>query len=83
MEFDLEAFQTGQKAFTREGHIATFIGTCDGCYLDEMLIFTIPGLNHDLIMTATLTGNYNVHDEESRFDLVSMVPPHQHLGASR
>jgi hypothetical protein len=79
MCFNLEAFKAGQKAATRDGSIATFIGICENCCSDEVLIFSVDGISHANIITTTLTGNYHNYDEKSYFDLVSMVPHHKAL----
>lgn len=36
--FNLEAFKAGQKALTRDGRVATFVGICEECPNKEQLI---------------------------------------------
>ena len=73
--FDLEAFKNGQKALTRDGRKVTYAGWCDGLDVYH-LIAHIEGNSY--VSTYTPEGkNNNTYD--SRADLVSMVPRHQHL----
>jgi hypothetical protein len=73
---DLETFKAGQKAVTRDGREATYIGICENCLGDEALVFTVPGRSNDVIITTTLTGSYHSYNEESLLDLVEMVSRH-------
>jgi hypothetical protein len=77
--FNLEAFKQGQKALTRDGRVATFIGVCEDCRADEQLIYTLKELTYAFIVTTTLTGMYGYGDDELDFDLVSMASRHRHL----
>ncbi len=78
--FNLDAFKAGQKALTRDGRTATFIGICEGCEEFSRLLVLLEG--DDQVMFFSLngkfeqsTGTYN----ETRYDLVSMVSRHQRL----
>lgn len=48
--FDLEAFKKGQKALTRDGRVATFVGVCEKCGPWHRLFAHIKG--------ETLARNY-------------------------
>ena len=48
--FDLEAFKKGQKALTRDGRVATFVGVCENCGPWHRLFAHIKG--------ETLARNY-------------------------
>lgn len=78
--FDSEKFKSGQKALTRDGRVATFIGICEKCENFHRLLVLIEG--DDQVTSYSLNGEmhncigtYSV----SRYDLVSMVSRHQHL----
>ena len=74
--FDLEAFKRGQKALTRDGRVATFIGICEECPTQEKLIAHISW--SDSITSYSLGGAYGSRNEYD-YDLVSMVSRHQVL----
>lgn len=78
--FNLERFKAGQKALTREGHVATFVGICEKCENFYRLLVLIEG--DDQVTSYSLNGE--MHNcigtySASRYDLVSMVSRHQHL----
>ena len=78
--FNLEAFKAGQKALTRDGQQATFIGICEGCEEFSRLLVLLEG--DDQVMFFSLNGKFEQSIgtyNETRYDLVSMVSRHQHL----
>lgn len=78
--FNLEAFRNGQKALTRDGRVATFIGICEGCEEFSRLLVLLEG--DDQVMFFSLNGKFEQSIgtyNETRYDLVSMVSRHQHL----
>ena len=76
--FDLEAFKSGQKAITRSGRVATFVGICNECRASNRLVAHI--LGYDSVFTYFASGVYPDEDNRySMYDLVSMVSRHQHL----
>lgn len=76
--FDLENFKAGQKALTRNGRIATFIGVCNECRASNRLVAHIHG--YDSVFTYFASGVYPDEDNRySLYDLVSMVSRHQAL----
>lgn len=77
--FNLEAFKAGQKALTRDGRVATFIGVCKECYEYCQLIVSIDGTR--LPMALHLNGMHNATLVGicDTYDLVSMVSRHHHL----
>ena len=72
--FNLESFKAGQKALTRDGRVATFVGICEACEEFSRLLVLIQG--DDQVMFLNLDGKFE--ENTSRYELVSMVPRHQH-----
>lgn len=68
--FNLEAFKAGQKALTRSGQCATFVGICEKCMIDSRLIIYIE--KNRVTSSVCLSGKYYGNGIESPFDLVSM-----------
>lgn len=75
--FDLEAFKAGQKALTRYGRVATFVGICDGCTHAQKLFVFIAG--HATVRSLLLNGKMYDGEETGVNDLVSMASRHQAL----
>lgn len=74
--FDLEAFKAGQKALTRDGRVATFIGVCEECSELHQLIIHIERKKY----TSALQESGTLFETAlSAVDLVSMVSRHQAL----
>lgn len=69
MTFDLKSFQAGQKAITRSGRKVTFIGICDDCLIESMLIVHVE--NDMSVDGYYINGKYTL--TESSWDLVDMV----------
>lgn len=74
--FDLEAFKAGQKALTRDGRVATFIGVCEECSKLYYLIIHIEGEKCTSVVQKSGTL---FETATSAVDLVSMVSRHQAL----
>lgn len=73
--FDLEAFKAGQKALTRDGRIATYVGFCKECDFNFKVMVHIE--NDGRCFPYKADGVFfNIND---KMDLVSMVSRHQHL----
>lgn len=70
MKFDLDKFKAGQKALTRDGRVATFVGVCGECKPDYKLIVYIEGKTQ--VDTFSLDGRF-YHESPSSFDLIEMV----------
>ena len=78
MKFDLDKFKAGQKALTRGGEVATFVGVCGECSASNRLVAHIHG--YDFVFTYFASGVYQSEDNRySLYDLVSMVSRHQAL----
>ena len=75
--FNLEAFKAGQKALTRDGRVATFVGICKECHSRSRLCVHIQGCGH--LYTYFESGIYPDETQLSPRDLVSMVSRHQSL----
>lgn len=73
--FNLEAFKAGQKALTRGGRIATFVGICEQCEDVSKLLAVVD--NNGYTTNYTLNGRFG--KSESSLDLISMVSRRQHL----
>lgn len=72
--FNLEAFKAGQKALTREGRVATFVGICEDCNDSGKVIFHVSGRQG--VLSVPYSGAHYVDWDDN---LVSMVSRHQHL----
>ena len=68
--FDLDKFKAGQKALTRDGRVATFIGICEQCKIDLKLIIVLKG--HQWITSACLDGQFSTSSLEHPQDLIYM-----------
>lgn len=68
--FDLEAFKNGQKALTRDGRVATFVGVCEKCKPDYQLVAYVKGKTQ--VDTFSIGGQF-YHESPSSFDLIEMV----------
>ena len=80
LPFDLESFKAGQKALTRDGRVAMFVGICEACEEFSRLLVLLEG--EDQVMFYSLKGTFEQSIgtyTESRYDLVSMKSRHQHL----
>ena len=78
--FNLESFKAGQKALTRDGRVATFVGICEACEEFSRLLVLLEG--EDQVMFYSLKGTFEQSIgtyTESRYDLVSIKSRHQHL----
>ena len=74
--FDLEKFKAGQKALTRNGRVATFVGVCEDCEDSYKLIVH---LCSDYETISYFLDGYFYKYIEDMYDLVSMVSRHQAL----
>lgn len=68
--FDLEAFKAGQKALTRDGRVATFVGICEKCKIDRQLIVFIKGKKQ--VDSFGMNGQF-CSESPSSFDLIEML----------
>ena len=73
--FDLEAFKAGQKALTRDGRVATFVGFCKECDFNFKVMVHIE--NDGRCFPYKADGVFfNINDN---MNLVSMISQHQEL----
>ena len=68
--FDLEAFKAGQKALTRDGRVATFVGICEKRKADYQIIVYVKGKTQ--VDAFNINGQF-CHESPSSFDLIEVV----------
>lgn len=77
MKFNLEAFKAGQKALTRDGRVATFVGICEECGSFQRKL--VANIKDNIGTTSYSLGGRVYPTGHSNKDLVSMVSRHQHF----
>lgn len=75
--FNLEQYQSGVNALTRDGCVSSYLATCESCCGHGKLISHVEGSEYPLL--TTLEGNYHNDNYTYHHDLVSMQSPYSHL----